>query len=117
PMLFIPLDTLPLNSNGKLDRRALPPAYSYRDRSPDSYVAPRTDLEKRLVAIWEDELGVAPIGVTDDFFELGGDSLSATGLMAHLHRVFDRSLPPSALAEGATIAHLAKLLDRGTTHE
>ncbi|HEY6421687.1 MAG TPA: amino acid adenylation domain-containing protein, partial [Pseudonocardiaceae bacterium] len=72
PAAFVVLDTLPLNANGKLDRRALP--------APDfvagaSYVAPRSEVERVLAGIWSEVLGVARVGVEDNFFELGGDSI------------------------------------------
>src|SRR5207248_4907 len=75
PSAIVALDALPLTSSGKVDRRALPasgPAEVERGRAS---VPPRDDLEARLVALWEDLLGVRPIGVTDDFFDLGGHSL------------------------------------------
>nr|WP_276330896.1 non-ribosomal peptide synthetase [Stutzerimonas kirkiae] len=73
PAQIIVLDTLPLSPNGKLDRRALPePDFSGRG---ELYVAPRNALEEQLSHIWAEVLGVERVGVTDNFFERGGDSL------------------------------------------
>ncbi|WP_226701804.1 condensation domain-containing protein, partial [Priestia aryabhattai] len=78
----VQLDVLPLTPNGKIDRKALPePNY---EREGSTYVAPRNDLEKKMVDIWEDILGVTPIGVHDNFFELGGDSIKSIQISARL---------------------------------
>ncbi|MEW7281161.1 amino acid adenylation domain-containing protein [Aquimarina sp. 2201CG1-2-11] len=80
PDLYVFLDNLPLTSNGKIDRKALP--------DPDvtglitEYVAPLTDRERILVEIWEDLLGVEGIGVSNNFFELGGDSIKAIQMVS-----------------------------------
>jgi amino acid adenylation domain-containing protein/thioester reductase-like protein len=75
PSAFVPLAELPLSSNGKLDRKALPePAIEVEDAA---FVAPRTDIETRLAAIWAGILAVARVGTQDDFFALGGDSVHA----------------------------------------
>ncbi|WP_240940804.1 non-ribosomal peptide synthetase, partial [Planosporangium flavigriseum] len=72
PSAFVTLEALPLNPNGKLDRRALPaPSFS----AATGYVAPRTEAERVLAGIWAEALGVERVGVEDNFFELGGDSI------------------------------------------
>ncbi|WP_173964098.1 AMP-binding enzyme, partial [Flavobacterium collinsii] len=77
PMIWVELAELPLTSNGKLDRKALPDPDS-SDLSTKEYVAPRTETEQQLAQIWENLLGVEKVGVHDNFFELGGHSLLAT---------------------------------------
>ena len=77
---------------------------------PQAYVAPRTDDERMLAAIWQKALDIDIIGMEDDFFELGGDSLSATALFAEVDHVFGKSLPLATLLEGATIGFLAARL-------
>ena len=75
PAAFVHMDALPLTSNGKVDRRALPvPDVTNISRS-GNYVAPRTAREKALARIWSEVLGVASPGIHDNFFELGGDSI------------------------------------------
>ncbi len=78
PAQILVLSQLPLNANGKVDRKALPePQWQGGD-----YVAPRTELESRLAAIWAQVLGVAQVGVFDNFFELGGDSILSLQLVS-----------------------------------
>ncbi|WP_447035926.1 amino acid adenylation domain-containing protein [Streptomyces sp. DSM 118878] len=84
PVAFVPLDELPLNANGKLDRDRLPRP----DRStllPEAvYVAPRSGLEERVAGVWGEVLGVERVGVFDGFFDLGGDSIRAVALVGAL---------------------------------
>jgi amino acid adenylation domain-containing protein/non-ribosomal peptide synthase protein (TIGR01720 family) len=75
PSAFITLDSLPLNSNGKVDRHALPLPESARPDLEKEYVAPTSPAEKRLATIWEQVLRVDAVGIHDNFFELGGDSI------------------------------------------
>ena len=109
PTAFVLMDALPLNANGKVDRRALPavdgPLETQRQR-----IAPRNAVEMQLVQIWEKVLGVRPIGVRDDFFDLGGHSLVALPLMEAIHQRFDQKLPLSLLLQGGTIERLAESL-------
>src|SRR5213079_437821 len=74
PSAFVALEELPLTPNGKLDRKALP-APDVSAAAAAGYVAPRTDAEAVLAAIWAEVLGVERVGVEDNFFELGGDSI------------------------------------------
>jgi pyochelin synthetase len=111
PNLFLPLDSVPLTANGKVDRRALPAPESFRPKREDAFVAPRTEAEARIAILWERVLGTAPIGVTDDFFELGGDSMLALRLLAEVERATGHRLPLATLFDGGTVesvaAHLA----------
>jgi amino acid adenylation domain-containing protein len=103
------LPVLPLNDNGKVDRRALqerrePPVE--RDAT-----APRNALEARLVALWEEILAVPAPGVHDDFFALGGTSLHATAVVGRLQPVFGDTITITMLFEAPTVAGLAARLD------
>ncbi|MFF9900499.1 amino acid adenylation domain-containing protein [Streptomyces longispororuber] len=83
PAAFVELDAIPLTTNGKLDKRALPaPSTELVDK--DRYIAPRTPEEERMAAVWAEALGVERVGVEDDFFQLGGDSIRAVGLVGKL---------------------------------
>ena len=112
PQTFMLLDALPVAPNGKVDRSALPTPNRSRAESERVFVAPRDDLERRLVQIWEEVLGTQPIGVTDNFFELGGHSLLAVRLFALIEKRLGRKLPLTAVFQGATVEHLAALLRR-----
>ncbi len=114
PAAWIILDTLPLTPSGKVDRKALPTPNA--DRSPEAktLVAPRDNLELELVQIWEEVLNLRPIGVTENFFDIGGHSLLAVRLMALIQQQFGRELPLSTLFQGGTIEQLATLLRSDT---
>ncbi|MGB2677420.1 MAG: alpha/beta fold hydrolase, partial [Candidatus Acidiferrum sp.] len=115
PAVFVLLDTLPLLSNGKIDRRALPAPERSRPELEKSFVAPRDDLELQFAHIWEEVLDVRPIGVRDNFFELGGHSLLAIRLFALIEKQLGKKLPLTAVFQGATIEHLASVLRQQAT--
>ena len=77
PSYFIQLDKMPLTPNGKIDRKAFPEPEGNINTGIE-YVAPRNEIEEKLVEIWKEVLGVETIGINDNFFELGGHSLKAT---------------------------------------
>jgi amino acid adenylation domain-containing protein len=109
PAAFVLLDALPLTPSGKIDRGALPPAFETRQaagRKPGG-AAPRTGVEQRIAAIWEELLGVESPGIDDDFFELGGHSLLASRLVARLADVFGVEIPLQRPFESPTLAGLA----------
>ncbi|MGH7439635.1 MAG: amino acid adenylation domain-containing protein, partial [Polyangiaceae bacterium] len=110
PPHIVLLDALPLTSNGKLDRRALPAPSSAPDRGSRTRLAARTPDEKRLVEIWTEILGIDGVGVKDDFFELGGQSLQAVTVMSRIQEAFGVALPAQAFFEAPTIAQFARLL-------
>ena len=112
PSAFVALESLPLTVNGKVDRKALPAPEVDRPTLEQEYAAPRTATEEALARIWREVLGLAQVGIHDDFFALGGHSLLALRLMARIQQQFGRSLPLSALFQGATIARQAAQLYR-----
>ena len=87
PGFYVELDELPLTPNGKIDRKALP-GVDGEDLIRNGYVAPGNETEEKLVAIWQEVLGVERVGVTDNFFELGGHSLKITRLISEYHKIF-----------------------------
>jgi amino acid adenylation domain-containing protein len=110
PARFVHLASLPLTPNGKIDRKSLPAPS--RDVSGDGEGGePRTDTEKRVAAIWSEVLKLDGIGIHDDFFDLGGDSMAAVALVAHLHETFDLELDFAGLFDRPTIAGLSELVD------
>jgi len=111
PSAFVVLPSLPLTPSGKVDRRALPSPEA-RAAAAREALPPRDAVELALVGIWEDLLGVAPIGVGDSFFELGGHSLLALRLLARVERELGRELPLAALFETPTLEGLAARLRR-----
>ena len=111
PSRFVCLPALPLTENHKLDRTALPGVTAVRPALEVPYVAPRTDLERTLASMWEVTLDIASIGVLDDFFDLGGDSLDAAAMLARFSATSGRTLPPAALFEAPTIERLARWID------
>ena len=107
PSAFVFLDALPLSSNGKVDRKALPAPDQSRSELESTFVAPRTPAEKLLAGIWIGVLKVGRVGVHDNFFELGGHSLLATRLVSQIRRELNVELPLRVIFEKATIESLA----------
>jgi len=110
PSAFVMLDEVPLTANGKLDQRALP-APDGKQFQESSFVAPRNTLELLLTKSWEKVLEVRPIGVKDNFFDLGGDSLLGVRLFAQIEKVCCKKLPLSTLFQAPTVEQLASLLN------
>jgi thioesterase domain-containing protein/acyl carrier protein len=113
PTRYVFLDRLPVSANGKVDRQALPAPDEVPVERTTEYVAPRDHIEVQLVKVWEDLLRTFPIGVTDNFFDLGGDSLSAAVLLAAMERMTTTELPPATVVDAPTIAQLAELVRGG----
>jgi amino acid adenylation domain-containing protein len=111
PAGFMSLAAIPLNANGKVDRRALA-RMDVTIASTAAFVGPENETEKQLVEIWAQVLNREPekIGVNDNFFELGGHSLSAVQLMAKMNRHFNQLLPLAAMFTAPNIRALAKLI-------
>jgi len=108
PAVFVALERLPLNANGKLDRAALPEP-ELRSRRP--YVAPRSEREVLLAQVWAEVLGVERVGLEDDFFELGGHSLSATRLVSRLRQLLRCELPVRAVFQHPRLGAFARQFD------
>ncbi|WP_035057026.1 non-ribosomal peptide synthetase [Andreprevotia chitinilytica] len=108
PAHFVVLDQLPLTSNGKVDRKALPAPERNRDEA--SFVAPRNATEAQLAAIWAEVLKLDRVGVHDNFFELGGHSLLATQLVSKVRQHFGIELALRTLFAEPTVAALSKHL-------
>ncbi len=112
PSVFVPLDRIPLTSNGKVDRRALPDPRPHRVGAAE-HVAPRNATEQALARIWAEVLSAERIGVHDSFFALGGDSITALRMLSRLRRAFGVAVSPRELFDAPTIGALAEtVLDR-----
>jgi amino acid adenylation domain-containing protein len=112
PSAFVMLNTLPMTPQGKVDRQALPTA-----KLEVSYVPPRNPVEAQLAKMWGQILGVSPVGIQDDFFELGGNSLLAVQLMNWIESVFGKRLPISTLFSASTIQDLAELIPQPASNK
>jgi acyl carrier protein len=110
PSAIVALPALPRTPNGKLDRNALPAPHS--TKPTDSFVAPRTPLEEKMAAIWTDVLGVERVGMTDNFFDLGGHSLSGLRLVNQLREALGAHLALAIVFEAPTVARMADLLEK-----
>ncbi|BFH70999.1 hypothetical protein PsJ27TS7_49990 [Paenibacillus dendritiformis] len=111
PSYFVELERLPLTPNGKIDRKALPAPEGGAGGGRE-YVAPRTELEATLAAIWQDVLGPVTIGVTDNFFDLGGHSLRATTLVSKVHKELSVDLPLRDVFRHSTIEAMAEAISQ-----
>jgi amino acid adenylation domain-containing protein/non-ribosomal peptide synthase protein (TIGR01720 family) len=110
PLHWLMLDKLPRNANGKLDRNALP-SLDIGQLQSQAYVAPRSELERTLAAIWAQVLGVEQVGVQDNFFELGGHSLLATQIASRVQNALQRNVPLRAMFECSTVEALANYIE------
>jgi polyketide synthase PksJ len=112
PAIFVLLEKLPLTPNGKVDRKALP--------EPDMsslqavYIAPRNDIEKNLCKIWQDLLGVARVGIEDNFFQLGGNSLLTIKLQSRVNQQFNSNILIADIFTYTTIESLSNFLLAGS---
>ncbi len=105
PAMVVPLSELPLNTAGKVDRRALPSKHT----TTVSKRGPRNSHEEKLCALFSELLGLERVGIDDSFFELGGHSLLATRLSARILKQFGVDIPLRAITEHPTVADLAAL--------
>jgi len=111
PSAYVFLDELPLTPNGKLDRNALPMPDMNRQELDVEFIAPRSQLEKQLAEIWCDVLRINRVGIHDNFFDLGGQSLLATQVITRVSEQLSMEIPLASLFEMPTIAGLAQLIE------
>ena len=111
PSAFVAVAELPLTPNGKVDRDALADPEWGNVTVRDEFVEPRTDTERALAAIWCEILGLERVGVSDDFFDVGGHSLMAVRLFTAIERKLGARLPLSSVFETSTIEGLAQMID------
>jgi aryl carrier-like protein len=111
PSAVVRLDTMPLTPNGKIDRKALPVPDAGRSRHKE-FVAPRTEQEKALCAIWAEVLHLERVGIQDNLFELGADSLHIFQIVARAGKV-GMKIPPALILKHRTIAAVLAQLASG----
>lgn len=111
PAVFVEMDRMPLTSTGKINKHALPAPEEACPELESGYVAPRTSNEEKVAHIWAEVLKVEKVGMQDNFFDLGGDSLSAVRLVSTLETRLDLRIPLIALFQGRTVEYLAHLLE------
>jgi amino acid adenylation domain-containing protein len=109
PSRFVAVEGFPMTTSGKVDRQALPSPPPERE-TQTRIVAPRNELEAKLATIFANVLGLPSVSITDNFFDLGGHSLTAARLLSQVIELTGRQIPLSALFRGATVESLARLI-------
>jgi len=116
PTHYIPLETLPLTQNGKVDRKALPAPEDMQSQEV-TYVKPETKTERLIAEIWQKVLGKDKIGIYDNFFDLGGDSLLIVQVQNQLQTCFSQEIPIITLFHYTSVHELAKQLSQSSKLE
>ena len=116
PSYFTALDDFPYTPNGKIDKKSLPIPNGILQSEKNNYIAPKTDLEIKLVSIWENILNMKPIGIKDNFFELGGDSILAMTLNVQLLKITNK-ITYSDIFAYPTIMQLAEKIEEKISNE
>jgi amino acid adenylation domain len=114
PAKYVIVKEFPLSSNGKLDRKHLPPPSRERPPISQPYIAPRTEIERSLVELWKGLLNLESIGIDDNFFDLGGTSLLSLELIAQINRKFNVDFLVVKLFQYPSIGLLANLLSKSS---
>jgi amino acid adenylation domain-containing protein len=112
PSAFVMMERLPLNANGKIDRRALPAAGVLQLAPEAAYVAPATEMERVIAKLWEELLVLERVGIHDNFFDLGGHSLLIIQMRARLQEILQREIAVIELFKYPTVSTLARHLGR-----
>ncbi|TCN17537.1 non-ribosomal peptide synthetase [Mesobacillus foraminis] len=116
PTYIVELEKLPLNPNGKVDKRQLPEPKANMEKEKE-YAPPVTETEGVLASLFEDILGVRPVGVHDNFFELGGHSLKAMILSSRIHKQLEAEVPIKAIFSNPTVKQLASIIAASSKNE
>jgi acyl carrier protein len=110
PSTFILLDTLPLNPNGKVNRHALPELGNARPELSSPFAAPTNSTEEQLTTAWAEILSLDQVGIHDNFFDLGGHSLTATRVVSQVMKQFQLEIPLQSLFQSPTVAEMAAVI-------
>jgi hypothetical protein len=111
PSVYTTLDSFPLTSHGKIDRRALPDPDALRADLGHQYLPPRTAVEQSLCLIWARVLRLDQVGIEDDFFEFGGHSLLATQVISQVRRLFGVDVALRCMFENPRVAGFAEIVE------
>lgn len=111
PSAFVMLDELPLNANGKVDKRALPDPKQFETERETTFTAPRTPVEEKLTEVFATVLGVKTVSIDDNFFDLGGHSLIATQVISRIRQLFQVEVSLLSLFVSRTVADLAEVIE------
>jgi acyl carrier protein len=112
PSAFVWLDALPLTPNGKVDHQALPAPEGLRPDLEATYVAPSTESERIIATVWQEVLRIEKVGLYDNFFDLGGNSLLLVQVYNKLQEVFNKDISVADIFKYPTINALTKYLDQ-----
>ncbi|MDZ8023961.1 MAG: amino acid adenylation domain-containing protein [Nostoc sp. DedQUE11] len=112
PSVFVELKALPLTTNGKVDRRALPIPDGDRPELEEVYVAPRSEMEQAIAKVWQEVLQLENVGINDNFFDLGGHSLLIVQVNNQLRTIFKQDIPVVTMFQNPTIHSLARYLSQ-----
>jgi acyl carrier protein len=113
PGIVMELESFPLTSSGKLNRRALPEPQE-DGLATEAYVAPRNEMETSLAGIWQEVLGLEKVGIHDNFFRIGGDSIISIRLISRINRQFNAALTIGQLYQFNSIAGLGDQIRQST---
>jgi acyl carrier protein len=116
PSIFVHMTSMPLAATGKLDRRALPPPGADQDSGDVEHIAPSTELERMLAALWADALGVTRVSMADNFFELGGHSLLALQIVSKLCEALEMDVSLRAMFDTPSLATCAAAIAAQDDH-
>ncbi|MER6071756.1 amino acid adenylation domain-containing protein [Streptomyces sp. NPDC001817] len=111
PDIYVGIDALPLTANGKVDRRALVVPEQVAEETAPPYEAPRTPVEEVIAEVWASMLGIERVGIHDNFFALGGDSLTAMRAVVHLRKALGTELPIRVLFDSQTLQDTAIVVE------
>lgn len=111
PAAFVTMEEFPLTANGKIDTASLPTPHRAARQADSEFLAPRTPTEQLVCDLWSESLGLDLVGVLDDFFELGGNSLLAMDLISRTELIFEVELPVRALLYHPNVAEFAGAVD------
>lgn len=111
PGVYLELDSLPLTANGKVDRRALVVPEDLSDDDGPRYEAPETPVEQTVAEVWASMLGAERVGLHDNFFTLGGDSLLAMRSVIRLRKELDVEIPIRVLFDSPTLRDVAAVVE------